>query len=275
MFSSLTPGHGGPLPQCAATYARLDALKARLDAQRPLAPEVVKNLHADMVVRYTYHSNAIEGNTLTISETKVVLEDGVTIGGKSMREHLEAINHKEAIDYVVELAGQPGALTEAEIKDLHQIVLKSVDSPHAGRYRQQNVLISGAGFTPPDFLHVRECMEGFCAWCASAATNLHPVERAARVHADFVNIHPFVDGNGRTARLLMNLELMRAGFPVVIVPVEERSVYYANLDTVAVQGDYAPFAEQVCGLVERSFAQYWFVLGVHAESEGGSNGAQA
>ncbi|WP_022657356.1 Fic family protein [Desulfovibrio desulfuricans] len=265
MFNSLTPGHSGPLPKLASTYTRLDALKAKLDAHRPLAPEVVKNLHADMVVRYTYHSNAIEGNTLTISETKVVLEDGVTIGGKSMREHLEAINHREAIDYVVELAGQPGALTEAEIKNLHQIVLKSVDSSNAGRYRQQNVLISGAGFTPPNFLHVREHMEAFCAWCAGAAASLHPVERAARVHADFVNIHPFVDGNGRTARLLMNLELMRAGFPVVIVPVEERSVYYANLDTVAVKGDYAPFVEQVCDLVEKSFAPYWFVLGVGDE----------
>ena len=264
MFSSLTPEHGGPLTQLANTYSHLDALKAKLDAHRPLAPEVIKNLHADMVVRYTYHSNAIEGNTLTISETKAVLEDGVTIGGKSMREHLEAINHREAIDYLIVLAGQPGALSEAEIKDLHQIVLKSVDSPNAGRYRQQNVLISGAGFTPPD-LHVCEHMESFCAWCAGAAANLHPVERAARVHADFVNIHPFVDGNGRTARLLMNLELMRAGFPVVIVPVEERSAYYANLDAVAVKGDYVPFVEQVCGLVEKSFAPYWFLLGVGDE----------
>ena len=263
MFSSLTPGHGGPLPQYAETYARLDALKARLDAYRPLAPEVANNLHADTVVRYTYHSNAIEGNTLTISETKAVLEDGVTIGGRSMREHLEAINHREAIDYVEELAARAGALTEAEIRNLHQIVLKSVDSRNAGRYRQQNVLISGAGFTPPDFLHLHELMEDFCAWCAGAAANLHPVERAARMHADFVNIHPFVDGNGRTARLLMNLELLRAGFPVVIVPVEARSAYYANLDAVAVQGEYAPFVGQMCALVEKSFAPYWAVLALN------------
>lgn len=268
MFSSQTPGHGGPLSGLTQEYTRLDSFKARLDTFRPLPPEAVKNLHADMVVRYTYHSNAIEGNTLTISETKVVLEDGVTIGGKSMREHLEAINHREAIDYLMALAGQPCPLSETEIKDLHQIVLRGVDTENAGRYRQQNVLISGAGFTPPDFLHVREHMEGFCQWCADEASNLHPVERAARVHADFVNIHPFVDGNGRTARLLMNLELLRAGFPIVIIPVEERSAYYANLDAVAVRGEYEAFVRQVCGLVEKSFAPYWFVLGV--EDAGGA-----
>lgn len=264
MFSSLTPGHGGPLMQRADAYARLDALKARLDAHRPLPPETAKNLHADMVVRYTYHSNAIEGNTLTLSETKVVLEDGMTIAGKSMREHLEIVNHREAVDCLMALAGQPGALTEAEIKDLHRIVLQSVDPLNAGCYRQQNVLISGAGFTPPHFLHVQERMEAFCSWCAGAAASLHPVERAARAHADFVNIHPFVDGNGRTARLIMNLELLRAGFPVVVVPVEERGAYYANLDAVAVQGDYAPFVKQICELVEQSFAPYWFVLGIEA-----------
>lgn len=262
MFNSRTPGHHGPLSDLTHEYAKLDSYKTRLDTFRPLPPEAVKNLHADMVVRYTYHSNAIEGNSLTISETKVVLEEGVTIGGKSMREHLEAINHREAIDCLIALAGQPDPLTEADIKDLHRIVLRGVDTKNAGRYRQQNVLISGTGFTPPDFLHVREHMEGFCHWRADEAFNLHPVERAARVHADFVNIHPFVDGNGRTARLLMNLELLRAGFPIVIIPVEERSAYYANLDAAAVHGEYEPFVRQVCALVENSFAPYWFVLGV-------------
>ena len=263
MFSSWQPAPGQEMPigELAAKYATLSLLKKDLDKFRPLPPETVKNLHNDMVVRYTYHSNAIEGNTLTLMETKVVLEDGLTIGGKSMREHLEAINHREAIEFLLEAVNAREPLHERFIKDLHQLVLKGVDGANAGKYRQQNVLISGAGFTPPDFLHVQEHMTLFLHWHEYMSSNLHPVERAARVHADFVNIHPFVDGNGRTARLLMNLELLRAGYPIIIIPVEERSSYYSNLDAVAVRGDYKPLAWQVCGLVEKSFEPYWFVLG--------------
>ena len=263
MFSSWNsaPGQEMPIGELAAKYATLSLLKEDLDKFRPLPPEVIKNLHDDMVLRYTYNSNAIEGNTLTLQETKVVLEDGLTIGGKSMREHLEAINHREAIEFLLEAAKEDTPLTERLIKDLHLLVLKGIDDVNAGKYRQKNVLISGAGFTPPDFLHVREHMEAFLYWYQYSSAHLHPAERAARVHADFVNIHPFVVGNGRTARLLMNLELVRAGYPIIIISVEERSVYYANLDAIAVRGDYNPFAWQVCGLVEKSFEPYWFVLG--------------
>lgn len=269
MFSSWRPasGHEMPIGELAAKYATLSLLKEDLDALRPLSPEAVKNLHDDMVLRYTYHSNAIEGNTLTLMETKVVLEDGLTIGGKSMREHLEAINHREAIALLEELSKEPASLTERTIKDLHQLVLKGIDDANAGRYRQKNVLISGAGFTPPDFLHVQEHMSLFVHWHQYSSQHLHPVERAARVHADFVNIHPFVDGNGRTARLLMNLELLQAGYPVVIIPVEERSAYYENLDAIAVRGDYKPFVWQLCGLVEKSFEPYWFVTGKQGVGE--------
>ncbi len=264
MFSSwrCAPGQEMPLGELAALYARLSLLQEDLDALRPLPPEAVKRLHDDMVVRYTYHSNAIEGNTLTLMETKVVLEDGLTIGGKSVREHLEVINHREAIEFLLDAAKARTALTERLIKDVHQLVLKGVDTTNAGQYRQQNVLISGAGFTPPDFLHVQEHMSEFLHWHQHASSHLHPVERAARVHADFVNIHPFADGNGRTARLLLNLELLQAGYPVIIVPVEERSAYYTNLDAIAVQGDYTPFVSQICALVEKSFEPYCFVLGM-------------
>lgn len=245
----------------AAKYATLSLLQGDLSKLRPLPGNAVKNLRDDMLVRYTYHSNAIEGNTLTMQETKVVLEDGLTIGGKTMREHLEAVNHKEAIVFLEELAGQGAPLTERSLKELHGLILKGIDTENAGRYRQRNVIISGASCTPPEFLQVQQHMDAFFAWYAQSAPALHPVERAARVHADFVNIHPFVDGNGRTARLIMNLELMRAGFPVVIIPVEERSAYYTNLDCIAAKGDYVPFVQQVCDLVEKSFAPYWFLLG--------------
>jgi Fic family protein len=252
-----------PSPTPPIDFVQLDALKARLDRHRPLPPDMVANLRADMVLRYTFHSNAIEGNTLTLMETKVVLEDGVTIGGKSMREHLEAINHREAIGFLEEVVQDGRGLDERTLKDLHQLVLRGIIDD-AGRYRTRNVIISGAGHTPPDALHVQERMDAFFGWYADAAAHLHPVELAARVHADFVVIHPFTDGNGRTARLLMNLELMRAGFPTVIIPVEQRAAYYENLDAIGVRDDYAPFLGQIGALVAASFEPYWRLLGTAA-----------
>lgn len=242
-------------------FATLDALKAKLDAYRPLPPELVRNLREDMVLKYTYHSNAIEGNTLTLMETKVVLQDGLTIGGKPLRHHLEAINHADAITYLEGLVREDVPLDERILKELHQLVLRGIDG-EAGRFRSCNVIISGAGHTPPDHLHVVERMARFFEWYRGAAQNLHPVERAARLHADLVIIHPFRDGNGRTSRLIMNLELMRAGFPTVIIPVENRAVYYENLDLVGINADYNPFTEQVVKLVAQSFEPYWYLLGI-------------
>ena len=242
-------------------FATLDTLKSKLDAHRPLAPELVRNLREDMVLRYTYHSNAIEGNTLTLMETKVVLEDGVTIGGKPLRDHLEAINHADAITYLEGLVQENVPLDERILKELHQLVLRGIDN-EAGRYRGCNVIISGAGHTPPDHLHVGERMQRFFAWYRGEAQMLHPVERAARVHADLVIIHPFRDGNGRTSRLAMNLELMRAGFPTVIIPVEDRAAYYENLDKAGKDANYGPFVQQLGQLVAQSFDPYWYLLGI-------------
>lgn len=242
-------------------FEKLDALKAQLDAYRPLDANVVKNLHENLVLQWTYHSNAIEGNTLTLKETKVALE-GITIGGKTLREHFEVINHREAILMVEDLVSHQEPLSERVIKDLHYLVLKNIDQDNAGRYRQVNVLISGAEHKPVDALHVPEQMTALIDWYSTKATGLHPVERAARVHGEFVKIHPFVDGNGRTARLLMNLELMKAGFPAAVLPVESRLAYYEALDTAHCQGDYAPFVELLCQVVADSFKPYWWALGV-------------
>lgn len=239
-------------------FKKIDHLKATLDAHRPLAESVVKNLHDDLVLRWTYNSNAIEGNTLTLMETKVVLE-GITIGGKSLREHFEAINHRDAILFVEDLVQQREALSEWHIRNIHQLILKNIDEQNAGRYRSVNVLISGATHTPPDCLLVPELMTNFIS---SIDYNLHPVERAARIHVDFVGIHPFVDGNGRTSRLLMNLELIKAGFPPVVIPVEQRLRYYQALDNAHVNDDYQPFLELVIDVVEQSFHPYFFALGV-------------
>ena len=245
----------------AELFASVDALKARLDAHRPLHADIVSQIRQDMRIRFTYHSNAIEGNTLTMSETKAVLEDGITIGGKSLREHLEAVGHSQAIDYLEVLAQGDAALTERTLKDFHSLILRNIDGANAGTYRRVNVLISGAGHIPPQAESVPEKMEAFFRWYGAARGRLHPVEFAARVHADFVNIHPFKDGNGRTARLIMNFELMRAGFPTVIIPVESRPAYYQNLDIAAMQGDYLPFVMQIAELVQTSFAPYWTLLG--------------
>lgn len=245
----------------AELFASLDALKARLYAHRPLPPDVVSQIREDMRVRFTYHSNAIEGNTLTMSETKAVLEDGITIGGKSLKEHLEAVGHSHAIDYMEALVQKDEALTERTLKEIHNLILRNTDGANAGTYRRMNVLISGAGHIPPPAERVLEKMEAFFRWYGAARGALHPVEFAARVHADFVNIHPFKDGNGRTARLIMNFELMRVGFPTVIVPVDARPDYYRNLDIAATQGDYLPFVMQIAELAQKSFAPYWALLG--------------
>lgn len=219
-------------------FERCDQLKAELDARRPLPPQTLKSLHDHWVLEWTYNSNAIEGNTLTLKETKVVLE-GITIGGKSMREHFEVINHKEAIDYVEAVIAGDEAFSEGLIKAIHQLVLKNIDSSNAGIYRRENVLIAGADHRPPDFLHVPEQMAELVR--AYHGFQGHPIERAARLHLDFVKIHPFVDGNGRTARLLMNFDLMKSGFLSVIIQVSERLAYYEALDKAHTQNDYNDF----------------------------------
>lgn len=241
-----------------------DLLKAKLDEHRPLAAEVVSNLHENLVLQWTYHSNAIEGNTLTLKETKVAME-GITIGGKTLREHFEAINHRDAILFVEELVTKQQPLDEYTIKSLHQLVLKNIDADNAGRYRQVNVLISGANHKPPQAVQVPEQMEAFIEWYTTDAQALHPVERAARVHGEFVKIHPFTDGNGRTSRLLMNLILMQAGFPATVIEVEQRLAYYEALDTAHCTGDYSSFIALVAGNVKRSFEPYWFALGIENE----------
>lgn len=246
------------------SWARLDALKAKLDAYRPLPKEIVSNLHDNLVLSWTYHSNAIEGNTLTLKETKVALE-GITVGGKTLREHFEAINHRDAIVFVEELVNKQQALDEWSIKSLHQLVLKNIDVDNAGKYREVNVVISGAEHTPPQALQVPEQMQAFIQWYNTDAGTLHPVERAARVHGEFVKIHPFTDGNGRTSRLLMNLELMKAGYPATVIEVGQRLAYYEALDKARCTDDYHDFLALIGECVESSFKPYWWALGIEAE----------
>ena len=245
-------------PELSALLTKIDQLKSQLDALRPLPEHTVRTLHEQQVLEWTYHSNAIEGNTLSLKETKVVLE-GITIGGKSLNEHFEAINHREAITYVESIVSGKEILSEWQIKNIHQLVLKNIDARNAGRYRQQNVVIAGASHTPPNFLHLPQAMTALMTWYQGAA-NLHPLQRAARLHVDFVGIHPFVDGNGRTARLLMNFELMRSSYLPAIIRVEQRLAYYDALDTAHTTRNYAPFLQLLAEQERETLRHYLSII---------------
>ena len=242
-------------------FETIDTLKEKLDQHRPLSGAMVKNLQEDLILRWTYHSNAIEGNTLTLLETKVVLE-GITVGGKALREHFEAINHRNAIYYVEDIIKKVEPFSEWQIRNIHQLILKNIDDHNAGRYRQQNVLISGATNTPPDYTLLNDKMAHFVDWYNSESSQLHPIERAAKVHSDFVGIHPFIDGNGRTSRLLMNLELMKAGYPPCVITVENRLAYYEALDQWMAFGKTEAFNQLVADAVMEGFKPYQVILSI-------------
>jgi len=242
-------------------YSKINHLQEELNQFRPFSPNTLKSLREQLIVEWTYNSNAIEGNTLTLQETKVALE-GITIGGKSLREHFEVISHQEAILFIEELVQKNEELNELDIKSIHALILKSIDTENAGKYRSYNVLISGAEHKPVNALDIPIKMEEFIRWYKTEALDLHPIERAARVHVDFVGIHPFVDGNGRTSRLLMNLELMKSGFPPVIFKVTDRLAYYKALDLAHTKNDYSEFLEITKEIVKESFKPYFYALGI-------------
>ena len=236
----------------------IDNLKKKLDKKRPLNPNSLKSLRESDILDWTYHSNAIEGNTLTLKETKVVLE-GITIGGKSVNEHLEAINHKDAILFLEELVKRENKLTLRDIRDIHRLVLKEIDNPNAGIIRSENVRISGATHVPPDYLTINEELEklmiNYESW-----KDLHPVIRAGLLHGEFVKIHPFIDGNGRTSRLLMNFEVMKKGFPPIIIKKENSFDYYDALDKGATSKDYTNFINILIDLEIEMLNKYLEVL---------------
>ncbi|WP_211656352.1 Fic family protein [Planococcus alpniumensis] len=240
------------------SFNRVDELKSQLDQHRPLPVAAVKNLRDVYRVEWTYNSNAIEGNTLSLIETKVVMEDGLTIGGKRLQEHFEVINHSEAISYIEDQVTQTAELDERTLKTIHHLILKNIDDENAGRYRSINVRISGSQHEPPHFLQVENAMQELFDWYNQEKDRLHPVELAALFHFKFVYIHPFADGNGRTARLLMNLILMSHGYPPAIVKAEnsQRLTYYEVLETASVQGNTQPFIELITQCVEESLTIY-------------------
>ena len=240
-------------------FNKLDERKEKLDSKRPIPKETLKTLEENFKLEWTYNSNAIEGNTLTLKETKVVLE-GITIGGKTMREHLEAINHNEAILFLEELIKDNKELTELDIKNIHYIVLKGIDNENAGRYRIENVIISGASHIPPEAVIIPELMEKLIYRYDEWKDKYHPIIVSALLHAEFVKIHPFIDGNGRTARLLMNFEVMKNGYPPIIIKTEERHKYYEALDKGAMTGNYTDFVKMITKQAEKMMDLYLKII---------------
>jgi Fic family protein len=237
---------------------KIDALKVKIDAHRPLDTHMLKQIREYFRIGMTYSSNALEGNSLTETETKIVIEDGMTIGGKPVRDHLEALGHSEAYDLLFRLAkGQD--ITEANIKELHRLFYYRIDAKQAGQYRGKRVIITGTDFIPPGPERIADLMKSFIAGLQETRANRHPVEFAAIIHKELVTIHPFIDGNGRAARLLMNLALLQAGYPLAIIPPILRRDYLDTLNKTH-KGDDGPFVKFIAGVCYESAKEYLRLL---------------
>jgi Fic family protein len=240
--------------------AELSFLKERLDNFRPLSPAEVSRLREYFLVEWTHHSTALEGNTLSLQETRLVLLDGLAVGGKTLREHLEIVDHRDAVEWLENAVKDRLPLSEALIRELHRLVLKSAYPEEAGVYRRGAVRIAGSRHVPPPAsdvpLLVREIVESY-----GAMKGKHPVERAAWLHWRLVWVHPFVDGNGRTARLLMNFSLMRDGYPPTIIKKEERERYLDTLEEASLEGNLEPLIQLVAERVKESLLLYLSIAG--------------
>lgn len=232
-------------------YNRIIDKKKQLGKLRPFPKSALEKLKERIVVEWTYNSDAIEGSSLTLKETKLVLEDGLTIKGKPLKEHIEAINHKEAIEFVETLVGKKSRLDTLTIRQIHSLILTKIDDKEAGKYRNVAVTISGSSHKPPEAMSVPHLMADFNKWLKSKKSKRNVIEYAALAHFKFVDIHPFIDGNGRTARLLTNLILMKYGYPPAVVLKTDRKKYYDCLEK-AHKGHLRDFVNFVARSLERS-----------------------
>lgn len=236
-------------------FERIQEKKLKYEQNKhKISPVTLSSYEKDFELTFTHNSTAIEGNTLTLMETKVVLEDGVAIGGKELREIYEVINHKKAYGYVKKCIAQKKPLDENIVKDLHAILTENIIV--GGIYRNEEVRISGAGFTPPCGNEMYMQIKNFYEDLKIKENELNAVELAAWTHAEFVRIHPFVDGNGRTGRLLMNYQLLLNGYLPVSVAKENRLNYYNALEKYAVNSDLNIFADFVAELEEVQLDEY-------------------
>ncbi len=231
---------------------RVEEKKKRLDKLRPLPKDALKKLLEDIRLRHTYHSDAIEGNTLTLQETKLVLEEGITIGGKPLKDHVEAKNDAEAFDLMVKLVHAKKLISQDIIQEIHEIVTKGILEV-SGKYRTENVRITGSKTTPPSYSKIVKLMEEYISNIKES--KLHPIKKAAFTHHELVRIHPFLDGNGRVSRLITNLYLMKEGYPPIVLKKEDRRKYYQVLQR-ADAGDLSPFANFISQAVHEALMYY-------------------
>lgn len=248
-------------------YEKLLDMKEKVKEQRAKIPdEVWMRFDNSFNVIYAHNSTAIEGNTLTLIQTKAIIEDGLSVGGKMLREIYEVANHVKAFDYVKKCIADSKALEENTVKDIHALLMENILP--GGIYRNVEVRISGAGHKPPAPSEMYQQVKGFFVRLPHR-TDLNAIELAAWTHAEFVRIHPFVDGNGRTSRMLMNYQLMANGFLPVSIAKETRLEYFDALEAYAVQKDLAPFADMVATLEEERLKEYLSIVQEQSEQETG------
>ncbi|WP_231463290.1 MULTISPECIES: Fic family protein [unclassified Pedobacter] len=243
------------LEELAPQIERLYKKKAELDDSRPIPPSALNRIREDLTLEWTYNSNSIEGNTLTLQETQMILKEGITVKGKSLREHFEAYNHEKAIDYLYQLINKNYTLRSIDILSLHGLVLRSIEDDYAGRIRNGGVRIVGANFTPPNARKVPDFIDELVSFVNENPLALNDVVLSTIFHHKFVWIHPFFDGNGRTVRLAMNLLLMRNGFPPAIILKNDRKKYYEALNQ-ANNGKYYKLCLLMIQALERSLNIY-------------------
>lgn len=238
-----------------STFERLYQKKQHLQSSRPLPAIALNKIKESLSIEWTYNSNSIEGNTMSLRETQMVLQEGITVKGKSLREHFETHNHDKAIDYLYSIIEDNYKLRSIDILSLHGLVLRSIEDDFAGRIRNGGVRITGANFTPPNANKVADLLDELIDFINTNPLQLNDIELATIFHHKLVWIHPFFDGNGRTVRLSMNLLLMRNGFPPAIILKNDRKKYYEALNQ-ANNGNYQKLTLLMCQSLERTLNIY-------------------
>ena len=242
-------------PEFESTFERLYQKRQELQNSRPLPTIALNKIRESLALEWTYNSNSIEGNTLTLRETQMVIQEGITIKGKSLREHFETHNHHKAIDYLYSIADENYKLRSIDILSLHGLVMRSIEEDFAGRIRNGGVRISGANFMPPNANKVSDYLNELIDFINTNPLNLNDIELATIYHHKLVWIHPFFDDNGRTVRLSMNLLLLRGGFPPAIILKNDRKKYYEALNQ-ANNGNYQKLTLLMCQALERTLNIY-------------------
>ncbi|URC11176.1 MULTISPECIES: Fic family protein [unclassified Flavobacterium] len=240
--------------------SEIDVLKEKLDTYRQFDSYKISQA---LELEYTFESNRIEGNTMTLRETDMVINEGLTISGKSMREHLETINHQEAIGFIKDLMQKNNSLNERDLLSIHNLILRGIIPEDAGRYRKVQVMIQGSSHMPPQPFLVAKEMEEYFIWYEINKNKLHPVILAAEMHERLVTIHPFIDGNGRTSRLVMNLILMQKGYLIANIKgdYENRMQYYQSLETAQIKKDKEDFLFFIAKIEKESLERYISIIG--------------